>query len=56
LTHGIAAYLFQVRLVTNPFAGENASKKKKYRGYAFIVFERESDMKGTNSFAPNVIG
>jgi hypothetical protein len=44
-----AAYRVQIRLVTNPYAGENAPNKKKYCGYAFIVFERESDMKGITS-------
>lgn len=30
----------------NTRADENATKKKKNRGIAFIVFERERDMKG----------
>jgi len=36
----------QIRIVTNTQSEEKASKKKRYRGYAFIVYEREKDMKG----------
>ncbi|KAF2666947.1 hypothetical protein BT63DRAFT_457904 [Microthyrium microscopicum] len=35
----------RIRIVTNPFADKDAPKKKKQKGYAFVVFERESDMK-----------
>ncbi|KAI4132654.1 MAG: hypothetical protein LQ338_000594 [Usnochroma carphineum] len=37
----------RIRLVTDTHEGEGKSKKKKkpHRGYAFIVFERERDMK-----------
>ncbi|KAF2398797.1 RNA-binding domain-containing protein [Trichodelitschia bisporula] len=35
----------RIRLVTNIKAPEDAPKKKKSRGYAFIVFEREKDMR-----------
>lgn len=30
----------------NTEADDNASKKNKNRGYAFVVYEREKDMKG----------
>lgn len=36
----------QIRIVTNAQAEEKASKKKRNRGYAFVVYEREKDMKG----------
>jgi hypothetical protein len=36
-------------VVSNPFADDKAPKKKKMKGYAFIVFEREADMKGSHS-------
>lgn len=42
----------QIRIVSDTHADEkkNASKKKKKnRGYAFIVYEREKDMKGKKS-------
>ena len=43
----------QIRIVTDSMEGvkmENGAKPKKkmtHRGYAFVVFEREKDMKGT---------
>jgi U1 small nuclear ribonucleoprotein len=40
------ANMKQIRIVNNPYVEDDAPKKKKQRGYAFIVFERESDMKG----------
>jgi len=43
----------RIRIVSNPFADDKAPKKKKMRGYAFIVFEREADMKGTFSNTSN---
>lgn len=36
----------QIRLVRNE---NEKNPKKKHRGYAFIVFEREKDMKGIAS-------
>ncbi|KAF2087873.1 hypothetical protein K490DRAFT_40882 [Saccharata proteae CBS 121410] len=36
----------RIRIVTDVTADENAPPKKKNRGYAFIVYEREKDMKG----------
>lgn len=36
----------QIRIVENTKAPENRVTKKKQRGYAFIEFEREGDMKG----------
>lgn len=41
--------LSQIRIVKKPNGEESASKKKKNTGYAFIVFEREKDMKGKHS-------
>ena len=34
----------QIRIVKNP---NEKNPKKQHRGYAFIVYEREKDMKGT---------
>jgi hypothetical protein len=34
----------QIRIVKNP---NEKNSKKQHRGYAFIVYEREKDMKGT---------
>lgn len=36
----------RIRIVTNTKASPTDSKKKRMRGYAFVVFERERDMKG----------
>ena len=42
----------QIRIVTNTHldddeeVGSAKKKKKKHRGYAFVVYEREKDMKG----------
>jgi hypothetical protein len=40
------ANFMKIRLVTNTTAPDDAPKNKKLRGYAFVVFEREQDMKG----------
>ena len=46
---------FQIRIVTDTHdEGDEAKsrkKKKAHRGYAFIVYEREKDMKGTTSIS-----
>lgn len=43
------AYL-QIRIVTDTHAHEKGNKKKKpHRGYAFVVFEREKDMRGNTT-------
>lgn len=42
----------QIRIVVNTHENDNKDskkKKKKHRGYAFIVYEREKDMKGIHS-------
>ncbi|KAK4992274.1 hypothetical protein LTR50_001254 [Elasticomyces elasticus] len=39
----------RIRIVTNTHAAEDAPAKKKNRGYAFVVYEREKDMKGNPS-------
>lgn len=37
----------QIRIVTDTHQDEKPNKKKKkHRGYAFVVFEREKDMRG----------
>ena len=36
----------QIRIIRNTAAPEDAQLKKKSKGYAFIVYERERDMKG----------
>ena len=47
--------MVQIRIVTDTTdetAGANLKKRKKkkpHRGYAFVVFEREKDMKGNTS-------
>lgn len=39
--------ILQIRIVKDTHADEKPNKKKKpHRGYAFIVFEREKDMRG----------
>ena len=39
--------LVQIRIVTDTHADEKGNKKRKpHRGYAFVVFEREKDMRG----------
>lgn len=43
----LVANNLQIRLVTDTTA-ETPDLKKKHRGYAFIVFERDQDMKGMN--------
>lgn len=45
----IVAYinLAQIRIVVDTHQDEKPNKKKKkHRGYAFVVFEREKDMRG----------
>lgn len=37
--------ILQIRIVTDTHVPEDAPKKKKLKGYAFIVYERERDMK-----------
>ena len=42
--------LFQIRIVTDTHADEKGNKKRKpHRGYAFVVFEREKDMRGNKT-------
>lgn len=37
----------QIRIVTDTHQDDKPNKKKKkHRGYAFVVFEREKDMRG----------
>ena len=38
------AFFLQIRIVKN---SNEKNPKKQHRGYAFIVYEREKDMKGT---------
>jgi hypothetical protein len=41
--------------VTNTHEDDNKDskkKKKKHRGYAFVVYEREKDMKGKHHSSP----
>lgn len=42
----------QIRLVGDANANEKKGSKKKHTGYAFVVFEREKDMKGTHTPYP----
>jgi U1 small nuclear ribonucleoprotein len=43
----------RIRVVTDTHADEKPNKKKKpHRGYAFVVFEREKDMRGKYSPLP----
>ena len=49
----------QIRIVADTSEkeenGTKAKKKKKsHRGYAFVVYEREKDMKGTAPIPPSV--
>ena len=45
LTQMLITFTFlQIRIVKNP---NEKNPKKQHRGYAFIVYEREKDMKGT---------
>lgn len=40
----------QIRIVSDTHAHEKPNKKKKpHRGYAFVVFEREKDMRGNTT-------
>ena len=40
----------QIRIVKDTHADEKGNKKRKpHRGYAFVVFEREKDMRGKKS-------
>ena len=38
--------IVKIRIVENAFASPEERKKKKHRGYAFVEFEAERDMKG----------
>jgi hypothetical protein len=40
----LADVKLQIRIVKNE---NEKNKKKPHRGYAFVVYEREKDMKGT---------
>lgn len=43
----------QIRIVKDTHAHEKPNKKKKpHRGYAFVVFEREKDMRGKTTPFP----
>ena len=42
----------QIRIITDTHADEKGNKKRKpHRGYAFVVYEREKDMRG-NTLPP----
>lgn len=42
----------QIRIITDTHAHERPNKKKKpHRGYAFVVFDREKDMRGNSAIA-----
>ena len=42
--------LWQIRVIRDTHAHEKGNKKiKPHRGYAFVVFEREKDMRGKPS-------
>lgn len=46
--------LLQIRIVTDTHQDEKPNKKKKkHRGYAFVVYEREKDMRGKITRTPN---
>jgi U1 small nuclear ribonucleoprotein len=48
----------RIRVITDTHADEKPGKKKKpHRGYAFVVFEREKDMRGNYCplFSPKMI-
>jgi len=46
----IDAKNLQIRIVTDTHQDEKPNKKKKkHRGYAFVVYEREKDMRGKNN-------
>lgn len=43
----------QIRIIVDTHAHEKPNKKKKpHRGYAFVVFEREKDMRGKQTPTP----
>jgi hypothetical protein len=45
--------LIQIRIVTDTHQDEKPNKKKKkHRGYAFVVYEREKDMRGKPTASP----
>lgn len=47
---GFRANITQIRLVTDTKQHEKPNKKKKkHRGYAFVVYEREKDMRGKDT-------
>lgn len=40
----------QIRIIVDTHAHKKPNKKKKaHRGYAFVVFEREKDMRGNTT-------
>jgi U1 small nuclear ribonucleoprotein len=45
--------ILQIRIVTDTHQHEKPKKKAKpHRGYAFVVFEREKDMRGKPNYTP----
>jgi U1 small nuclear ribonucleoprotein len=45
----------QIRIVTDTHQDEKPNKKKKkHRGYAFVVYEREKDMRGKLDQIPRI--
>jgi U1 small nuclear ribonucleoprotein len=45
--------LLQIRIVVDTHQDEKPNKKKKkHRGYAFVVYEREKDMQGNSTPNP----
>ncbi len=43
----------QIRIVVDTHQDEKSNKKKKkHRGYAFVVYEREKDMRGNSATIP----
>jgi hypothetical protein len=43
----------QIRIVVDTHQDEKSKKKKKkHRGYAFVVYEREKDMRGNSTTNP----
>jgi U1 small nuclear ribonucleoprotein len=43
----------QIRIVVDTHQDEKPNKKKKkHRGYAFVVYEREKDMRGKTTKSP----
>jgi hypothetical protein len=45
--------MVQIRIVVDTHQNEKPNKKKKkHRGYAFVVYEREKDMQGNSNSLP----